>query len=248
MDEAVARQLIALNKSFYQNLAAPFSATRNWLQPGVLQVLEDVTRDANILDLGCGNGGVALVLIRQGHGGQYVGLDASKELLEVARSKAGALHAAPVRLEVEFIQADLTSINWRKQISIANFDFIFAFAVLHHLPSREIRLGFLRQVGGLLAPSGRFVVSNWQFLNSPKLKARIQPWEEIGLAESQVDVGDYLLDWRSGGSGLRYVHHFHEDELRQLASESGFQVQENFLADGKQGNLALYQTWKKADK
>jgi len=80
-------------------------------------------------------------------------------------------------------------------------------------------------------------------LNSDKLKARIQPWERIDLSAADVDPGDALLDWRSGGNGLRYVHHFSEQELSDLAAECGFRVVESFLSDGAGGRLGLYQTW-----
>jgi (p)ppGpp synthase/HD superfamily hydrolase len=95
----------------------------------------------------------------------------------------------------------------------------------------------------LSAEDGRFVLSNWQFLNSEKLKARVKPWKEVAIRESEVDAGDYLLDWRSGGVGLRYVHHFSESELSRLAQESGFIVLETFYSDGETGNLGLYQLW-----
>ncbi len=245
MDTEIAQRLIALNKAFYQNLAAPFSATRSKLQAGVLRVLAEVPTDANVLDLGCGNGGVAAELLRKGHTGKYIGVDFSEELLDEARKRVRAQHATPVRPDIGFFQADLSKPDWSGQIKARDFDFIFAFAVLHHLPGREIRLGFLRQVGSVLASSGRFVFSNWQFLNSQKLKARIQPWKKIGLSDEQVDDGDYLLDWRSGGSGLRYVHHFDAAELDGLAREAGFDNVDQFISDGKTKNLALYQIWKK---
>ncbi|MCL5429012.1 MAG: class I SAM-dependent methyltransferase [Chloroflexi bacterium] len=238
MDPEIAQRLIALNKEFYQNLAAPFSASRHRLQPGVLRVLEGVPSSTEILDLGCGNGGVARELARRGHQGQYVGADFSEELIRVASLKVEGL-------QFTFIQADLTSADWNLQPPLPNlrFDFIFAFAVLHHLPSRELRLIFLRQVSRLMAPAGQFVLSNWQFLSSPRLQARIQPWSEIGLSDDQVDQDDYLLDWRSEGQGLRYVHHFNPENLAALAVEASFQVEDEFLSDGKTGNLARYQKW-----
>ncbi|MEP6894468.1 MAG: hypothetical protein ABI986_02555, partial [Chloroflexota bacterium] len=61
---------------------------------------------------------------------------------------------------------------------------------------------------------------------------------------SDVDVGDYLLDWRSGGAGLRYVHHFDESELQELAEAASFQIKDMFYSDGETGNLSLYQVWK----
>jgi (p)ppGpp synthase/HD superfamily hydrolase len=98
-------------------------------------------------------------------------------------------------------------------------------------------------VRGLLADDGRFILSNWQFLTSEKLRARIQSWKVTGIEETDVDAGDYLLDWRSGGEGLRYVHHFNESELSALARESGFMIRETFYSDGESGKLGLYQVW-----
>lgn len=235
MKAGVAQQLVELNREFYQKLAQPFSASRGRLQPGVQRVLEKVPAEASVLDLGCGNGGVAGELARHGHTGRYVGLDFSEELLQVARLQAAGL-------EAKFLQADLNSPDWDKQLPIGKFDLIFAFAVLHHIPSRELRGQVLRQVRGLLPSGGRLIHSNWQFLKSPQLRERIQPWEAAGLT-SDVDEGDYLLDWRSGGSGLRYVHQFSEAELAGLAAECGFEIKETFLSDGKSGDLSLYSVW-----
>ena len=252
MKAAIAQRLIDLNKQFYQNLAVPFSASRGRLQPGVLRTLDNIPPKADILDQGCGNGGLAGELARRGHRGQYIGMDFSEELLKIASSRAKGSN-------FRFLQADLTlaSFNQQPEISDQKFSFVFAFAVLHHIPSHELRLKILSQVHGLLLPraggfetrpynGGRFIHSHWQFLNSPRLRARIQPWESIELSAADVDEGDYLLDWRSGGKGLRYVHQFDETELANLAAESGFSVTDSFLSDGKGGKLALYQTWETA--
>jgi hypothetical protein len=88
-----------------------------------------------------------------------------------------------------------------------------------------------------------FIHSNWQFLNSEKLKSRIKPWDAAEIQASNVDAGDSLLDWRSGGDGLRYVHHFSESELSSLAAAGGFVIKDQFYADGESGNLSLYQIW-----
>ena len=126
------------------------------------------------------------------------------------------------------------------------FDVVFCFAVLHHIPSHELRLNILRIVPQLLKDDGLFIHSNWQFLNSEKLRARIQPWEAAEIPTSEVDAGDYLLDWRSGSKGLRYLHHFDEKELDELAKASGFRVSDAFYSDGDGGRLGLYQIWRLA--
>ena len=106
-------------------------------------------------------------------------------------------------------------------------------------------MNILKTVHELLAKDGRFIHSNWQFLNSPRLRERVREWSEADLTEAEVDPNDFLLDWRSGGTGLRYVHHFNESELAGLAESSGFQIVDTFYSDGKEGNLAIYQDWRK---
>jgi tRNA (uracil-5-)-methyltransferase TRM9 len=237
MDSATAQRLLALNRDFYERFGADFSATRQRLQPGVTRVLETLTGDESILDLGCGNGELARTLARRGHLGPYLGLDFSLPLLPDAST-------IPEGFPAQFIEADLTS-DWTLNVERLTFNVITAFATLHHIPSRELRLRLLQTVHSLLAPSGRFIHSNWQFLNSAKLRGRVQPWERIGLTAQAVDAGDYLLDWRRGGEGLRYVHQFSEEELSGLATESGFDIAETFYSDGEGGRLGLYQVWKK---
>jgi len=238
MDSATATRLIELNREFYTRFGGPFSATRHRIQPGVRRVLDTLKGDEDILDLGCGNGELARELAKRGHRGSYLGVDFSLPLLREAESQ-------PKTFSAKFMQLDLvqpSALN-DQLLGTGDWSLITAFAVLHHIPARELRLKILRTVHQLLKPDGRFIHSNWQFLNSEKLKARIQPWEAVTISGSEVDAGDYLLDWRSGGQGLRYVHHFNEQELQELAEAAGFQIIETFFSDGETGNLSLYEVW-----
>jgi SAM-dependent methyltransferase len=238
--DTVAR-LLALNKQFYQTFGREFSSTRQHLQPGVQRILDTLTGDESLLDLGCGNGELARERMRRGQSGPYTGVDFSLPLLEVARH---GWEDAPAT----FIRADLTAPDWDKRMVTPIhqfFDLVTAFAVLHHIPSGDLRLSILHKVHDLLRPEGQFIHSEWQFLSSEKLKNRIQPWREMGLSDEDVDRGDYLLDWRSGGRGLRYVHQFEEAELEALAEASRFRVCSAFLSDGENGQLGLYQVWEK---
>jgi tRNA (uracil-5-)-methyltransferase TRM9 len=241
MNADTLARLLALNKQFYQTFGREFSSTRLRLQPGVLRILDTLKGNESLLDLGCGNGELARERMRRGQAGPYVGLDFSQPLLEVARH---GWEDAPTT----FLRADLASADWTKRMLTPirqSFDLVTAFAVLHHIPGTNLRLQLMQKVHDLLQPGGHFIHSEWQFLNSDKLKGRVQPWQEIGLSEQDVDPGDYLLDWRSGGRGLRYVHHFTEAELESLAEASRFRVSSGFLSDGDNGQLGLYQTWEK---
>jgi tRNA (uracil-5-)-methyltransferase TRM9 len=235
LNDEIASRLIDLNRQFYQTFALQFSATRGRIQPGVRRVLGDLPLHADVLDLGCGNGELARELARQGYTGTYVGLDFSEGLLSVARQGLPENYT--------FLQADLSSPGWDEVLQQRTFSFVLAFAVLHHLPGQALRRRLLSTVRARLPGGGRVIHSEWQFLHSPRLRTRLQPWQTVGLAADQLDEGDYLLDWRAGGSGLRYAHHFSEAELAELAQESGFNVLNTFYSDGVGGRLSLYQVW-----
>ena len=252
MNQPTVQHLLDINKRFYQTFALQFSQTRQRLQPGVTRLLKRLNPQSRLLDLGCGNGEVWRALFQNGFQGQYYGLDFSPEFLEIARSiipqgasdelqsPAGLPHPQAV-----FLYADLSSDNWDIAFPEARFDTVLAFAVLHHLPGKALRCQILRKINHLLVPGGHFIHSEWQFLNSRRLRSRLQPWEAAGLSPEQVDPGDYLIDWRHGGFGLRYVHAFEEEELRQMAEETGFSIEEIFSSDGEGGKLGLYQIWAK---
>jgi SAM-dependent methyltransferase len=236
MDSNTARRLLDLNRQFYQTFGREFASTRRRLQPGVRRILESLGGDENILDLGCGNGELAKELARRGHPGSYTGLDFSPALL-------GEIEGLPANFE--FTEADITG-EWEKRINAParRFDLVLAFAVLHHIPGLDLRLGILHKIRSQLRPGGRFIHSEWKFLGSDKLRARIQPWEAAGFSPGEMDPGDTLIDWRHGGRGLRYVHAFDENELEALAEASGFVILESFRSDGQGGKLGLYQDWR----
>jgi len=239
MDLATARRLVELNQEFYQTFADEFSATRQRIQPGVRKILAGLLGSEHLLDLGCGNGEVAHALAATRFSGSYLGLDFSPPLLVIAQKGLETAH-------YRFVAADLTNTGrWTAAMgSGEQFDTVLCFATLHHIPSKRARLELVRAVHALLKPRGRFVHSHWQFLNSEKLKSRIQPWASADIPDSAVEAGDYLLDWRgSKGHGLRYVHHASEAELAELAAQSEFEQIETFYADGQGGRLGLYQVW-----
>jgi tRNA (uracil-5-)-methyltransferase TRM9 len=244
MRDDVVQTLRRVNESFYQTFAAEFSATRERLQPGVLRALEMIPPGANILDLGCGNGEFARQLFLHSHQGLYLGLDLSEIMLEQARERV-------TDDRTHFLAVDLNDADWTSRLHAAfpnlppAFDCILAFAVLHHIPGSGQRLSLVRAAGELLLPQGIWIVSVWDFLASERLRGRILPWESAGLNPVDVEPGDSLIEWRRGGSGQRYVHHFTPESLRELAIAGGFSVLETYRSDGENGRLGLYQVWQR---
>jgi hypothetical protein len=154
-----------------------------------------------------------------------------------------ASQTLPEKDEITLLHRDLAEKDWDEHLPVNAYDLILAFAVLHHLPGSELRLQTLLKISSLAKRGARFIHSEWQLLNSPRLRKRIQPWDTIGLNSEKIEEGDYLVDWRAGGEGLRYVHVFNFLELQHLARETGFEIIESFHSDGEGGNLGLYQIW-----
>lgn len=235
--------LLDLNRRFYEQFGVEFAQTRQRIQNGVRRILDSLPDSGAWLDLGCGSGSLAAAWVEAGRTSAYLGVDFSEALLAEARKALPC--EAPA---VSFRQANLADPGWAEGIS-GPFTGAMAFAVFHHLPSHHLRAGILRQVRGLLAPGSRFYHSEWQFQHAPRLMARRLPWSTIGLEDSALEPGDTLLDWRfhlpgkEEQTGLRYVHLFNEEELAELASETGFRIVYQFESDGQGGKLGLYQAW-----
>ena len=256
MDETTRSALAELNSAFYVVFAGDFARTRRGWPLGFERILPHLRPAANVLDVGCGNGRLLTFLTERGWRGRYLGVDGSAGLLAaaekdielgLARISADAnVHdrrsSAPegVRTETLFRLADLRSPQWTATLGGCAPDAIACLAVLHHIPGAVHRARLVVECAGLLAPGGTLIVSVWQFLGTPRLRARILPWSTVGLSNEDVDPGDYLLSWGEGAAGNRYCAAIDEETLCTLTTRAGLVTVETFYADGHEGNLGLY--------
>ncbi len=234
MKPSIQQRLLQLNRTFYQTQAASFSGTRYGPQPGWPHLLPYFPQRGTLLDLGCGNGRLALFLNEHLEDIDYVGLEGSPALIAIAQKATQDLE----HVRVTCHQADLASPTWHE--SLGPFDVVTALAVLHHIPGHETRATFLRQARACLHSQGILILSTWRFTHQPRMRRKILPWSTIGLDETDVEPGDYLLDWKKGDGGLRYAHQLDELEISQLAHQAGLEIVDQFRADGREGDLSLY--------
>lgn len=240
----MVNRLLALNREFYAAFAEHFAASRSVSDPALTSILPYLPSQARILDVGCGNGRLALLLDEERPGSSYVGVDAIPELIEEARARARRLsHTKAV-----FRVVDITEKGWTEGVPQASsstslntgFDCVVALAVLHHIPDFDLRAQVLRDVAGILMPEGYVVLSTWRFLAHERTRRKIVDWGTVGIEESELEPGDHLLDWRRGGWGLRYCHMIDEEEMEELATASGLVVREVFRGGGREGDLSLF--------
>ncbi len=241
MDKLITEKLLILNREFYAAFAQHFAASRPVSDPALTAILPYIPPRARVLDVGCGNGRLALLLNRERQGATYVGIDAAPALIEAARVQTNQI----TNISAQFHVADVTQPNWTSDVghwtlSTGHWTLITCLAVLHHIPGFDIRARVLRDMAGLLYPGGRLILSTWQFLENERMRRKIVDWAEVGILEKTLEQGDYLLDWKRGGRGLRYCHLVNEAEVEQLAAASGLRVRETFRAGGREGNLSLF--------
>ena len=111
--------------------------------------LADVEEGHSVLDVGCGTGTLALELRdRAGEGGEVCGVDASPEMIAVARRKA-AKRDASVQFEIGLIE--------RLPYEDARFDRVLCTLVMHHL-DEDLQQQGLREIARVLKPGGRLLL------------------------------------------------------------------------------------------
>ncbi|MGB8644947.1 MAG: class I SAM-dependent methyltransferase [Anaerolineae bacterium] len=233
MQAETVKRLIDLNRAFYAAFARDFSETRSSERLNITPIMPYLTNGVKLLEVGCGNGRLVERLDREGFAFDYLGVDLTRELLTIAQIRARELQ----HITAEFRASDITASGWSQVAQDqAPFALILMLAVLHHVPSYDLRERVLRDLRSLLKPGGRLLMSNWQYESNERLRRKIVPWP-AGWPEAELEPGDALVDWKRGGEGLRYVHLLTEQEVCKLAEATGFQVERQFLADA---NLNLY--------
>ncbi len=103
-----------------------------------------------ILELACGTGRVALKLAEAGY--EVVGVDATRQMLKVARAKASNL-PDNVRSPVSFLKGDVTDLDLQQRFSLVIIPSSFRFCL-----TTEQQLACLSSVRRHLTEEGAFIL------------------------------------------------------------------------------------------
>jgi demethylmenaquinone methyltransferase/2-methoxy-6-polyprenyl-1,4-benzoquinol methylase/phosphoethanolamine N-methyltransferase len=113
-----------------------------------------------VLDIGCGTGNLTVTARRYaGPAGSVVGIDASPEMIDVARKKAKRMRS-DVNFELGLIE--------QLAFPDATFDVVISRLVIHHLPDELKRRGFA-EAFRVLKPGGRHFIADFKPPSNPML-------------------------------------------------------------------------------
>lgn len=240
MNDATVEALAAINRAFYRDCAAEFSAARTAPWPGWEPLLPALRATpgagpVRVLDLGCGHGRFARYLAQAlaPRALELCGVDASEPLLAQAR-RTGPTGA---RWQI----GDL--VRAPDALPPGPFDLVAVIAVIHGVPSRERRRALLDACAARLAPGGQLVFTTWR---ADLARERRLDWNSYSSRArmpidcSQLEPGDHLIPWGRGSDVVRYFHFFDDAEIEGLVRGLPLVAERRYRADGRTGDQNDY--------
>jgi len=207
MDKEYAKYLLDKTKEDYNLIAKDFSRTRQniWEE---FSIFKDYVKDGDkVLDAGCGNG--RLLELFRDNSIDYTGIDVSEELVKLAKEKYP---------ENKFFAADNLNLPFPDN----NFDKIFSVAVLHAIPSKELREKAIFELKRVLKPSGLLILTVWDGWRKEILPTLLKYTFLKLMGRSKLDFGDALVSWAD--KTKRYYHFYTKKGFYKEIKNAGFKI------------------------
>jgi len=220
MNREYAEYLLRKTKEDYNLIAEDFSRTRekSWEEIGFL-FGEYLKAGDKVLDLGCGNGRY-FPLFKEKET-EYFGIDFSEELIKIAGDK---------HPEANFQTGDGLNIPFPEN----SFNKVFSIAALHHIPSRESRARFIKEIRRVLKPGGLLILTVWKFHRSKERYLLLKYTLLKIIGKSNLDWRDILEPW--GKKIKRYYHWFSKKELKSLIEGTNLKIEKIGITKNQRGN------------
>ena len=174
-------------ETFYDTIADEFDKTRIRLWPCVISFLDEFQSNAEILDIGCGNG----KYMNYRDDINIKGIDISTNLIEICKKKG-----------FDVIKAPMTDIPFTDN----KFDGIICIASYHHLNNDDDRKKTLDEIYRILKPGGIAFIEVWGVIQTSPINKNAENFTKNAN----------LVKWTSVKTGqifYRYYNIYSEGEL-----------------------------------
>ncbi len=151
-----------------------------WLSPGGPDEVARLLRGADIrgksvLDIGCGAGGIDVLLVKEHHASYVCGIDLEDTVLSVARARAAKAQAETL---IGFLKVAPGPLPFPP----STFDVVFSKDSIVHIPDKH---ALMREVFRVLKPGGRFIASDWLIGHDGEPSAEMKAY----IASEGLDFG-----------------------------------------------------------
>ncbi|MDO8424812.1 MAG: class I SAM-dependent methyltransferase, partial [bacterium] len=219
MDKDYANFLLRKTKEDYNLIAEDFSSTRQLIWPETRDLIDKYLAEGEkVLDLGCGNGRYFEYFKEKKV--NYWGVDGSEKLIELAKKRYPGAN---------FQIANALSLPFPDNF----FDKIFCIAVLHHIPSEELRERFFQEAKRVLKPGGILIITVWNFRELKEFFLVSKAFISRVLGLSKLDFRDFWEPW--GNKAKRYYHYFSQKELISLSQKANLKTKEIGIVKNAKG-------------
>ncbi len=159
----------------------------------------EIADDGRVLDIGCGAGFSTIDVARRAPGGEAVGVDISRRMIEHARKEAEA--AAVTNVRFEHADAQAQSLGSAHSLAISVFGTMFF----------SDPVAAFRNINAALRPGGRLAVFTWQALGRN---------EWLTAIRGALAVGRQLPEPPAGTPGP--FAQAEPDHIRSVLEQAGF--------------------------
>ena len=210
MNKNNLQKIIEKVRDDYDLIAKEWDLSRNRASKLKTDLISDIKSGDKVLDIGCGNALMAPFILEKN--AFYFGIDISENLIEIAKEK---YEKEIANGKAKFFIGQATELPFEDD----KFDFVISFAVLHHIPSEELRKKFFKEIKRVSKPNAKVKIIVWNLLSD---------WanDRFNIASQLVgkQSGDVVVPWKATKGKIvdRYMHQFSREELLLLAENAEF--------------------------
>ncbi|MEM5790648.1 MAG: class I SAM-dependent methyltransferase, partial [Candidatus Aenigmatarchaeota archaeon] len=185
--------------------------------PEVIDFSNSIKRQGLILDVGCSNCRNLIPFLEKDF--NCIGIDFSKGMIREAKKflKRRGFNAF-------LVVADVFNLPFKER----KIDYVIFTRVLHHLPTRKLRIEVLKEIRRILNENGKILITVWR-----RYFPRFLIDFFSNIFEKKFEFGDTYKKWTYHGKTYkRFYHLYSKKEIEEELISSGFKIKKFYSDNG----------------